>query len=197
MLLGTLLTIAVLLYSVILHEIAHGAAALYFGDSTAKDEGRLTLNPIPHLDLFGSILLPAFCILSGAPIFGWAKPVPVNFNFLSRKEEICVSLAGVLVNFGIAMVFGLILRFFGSDLNLNLMILLSLMVRINLLLAVFNLMPIPPLDGWRIWGVWLPDDMRYFFETNAFMFLIILLVLLPYLPIFPLVQLFYSLITGM
>ena len=166
MLLGMLLSIVVLLSSVILHEIAHGAVALYFGDTTAKDEGRLTLNPIPHLDLFGSILLPAFCVLSGAPIFGWAKPVPINFNLLSRKEEICVSFAGVSVNLGIALVFGLILRFFNGNLNLYLMLFLILATRINLLLAVFNLMPIPPLDGWRIWGVWLPDDIRYFLAFN-------------------------------
>src|SRR5688572_6150929 len=100
------LSIVILLFSIILHEVMHGYAALKFGDTTAQRAGRLTLNPLPHIDLFGTILLPALLIFTGSPIlFGWAKPVPVNpLNFKNiRKGELIVSAAGVLSNFGLAL----------------------------------------------------------------------------------------------
>lgn len=100
------LSIIVLLFSVIVHEVMHGVVALRFGDTTAQRAGRLTLNPIPHIDLFGTILLPALLIFTGSPIlFGWAKPVPINpLNFSNiRRGELFVSAAGILANFGLAV----------------------------------------------------------------------------------------------
>ena len=101
------LSIVILLFSVILHEVAHGLAALYFGDRTAQNAGRLTLNPIPHIDLIGTILLPALLFITNSPVlFGWAKPVPVNPLHFSniRRGELLVSLAGVGANFGLAII---------------------------------------------------------------------------------------------
>jgi hypothetical protein len=106
--------IIILVMSIVIHEVSHGFMAEYFGDPTARNAGRLTLNPIPHLDIFGSILLPAILVLSHSPfLFGWAKPVPYNPNNLSNKKwgTISVAVAGVAMNFFIAIVFGLIIRF--------------------------------------------------------------------------------------
>src|SRR5687768_2967999 len=105
------LSIVILLFSIIVHEVMHGYAALKFGDTTAQRAGRLTLNPIPHIDLFGTILLPGLLIFTGSPIlFGWAKPVPVNpLNFSNiRKGELIVSAAGVLSNFALAIIAAII-----------------------------------------------------------------------------------------
>src|SRR3989344_2555865 len=109
--------VAILIMSVVIHEISHGFMAEYFGDNTARNAGRLTLNPLKHLDLFGSIILPAFLILSKAGfLFGWAKPVPYNPDNLSDRKwgTIAVAVAGVSANFLIAIVFGLIIRFSSS-----------------------------------------------------------------------------------
>ena len=149
------LSIVILLFSVILHEVMHGFVALKFGDYTAENAGRLTLNPIPHIDPVGTILLPLFLIWTGSPIlFGWAKPVPVNpLNFTNlRKGELLVSAAGILANFGMALASAIafhILNAFPATplLFLNL---LHFTVTINLVLGVFNLFPIPPLDGSKV-----------------------------------------------
>ncbi len=151
--------IVILIISVVAHEVAHGAVANYFGDPTAKNEGRLTLNPIKHLDLFGSIILPAILILTKAGfILGWAKPVPVNpYNFRHRRAgEIAVSLAGVTVNFIIAIVFAILFRFGAGIFSNPTLEIISYVVIINLMLAVFNLVPIPPLDGSKILLALLP-----------------------------------------
>src|SRR3990167_424471 len=111
------ISIIILLFSVIVHEVMHGYVALKFGDHTAERAGRLTLNPIPHIDIFGTILLPGLLILSGSPIlFGWAKPVPVNpLNFSDlRKGELLVSAAGVLSNFAIAIVSAVLFHFLSN-----------------------------------------------------------------------------------
>ncbi|MBI4992252.1 MAG: site-2 protease family protein [Candidatus Harrisonbacteria bacterium] len=204
------LVLAIVMASIILHEVAHGLAALMFGDDTAKEAGRLTLNPIVHIDLIGSIFLPVVCLLMGAPMIGWAKPVPVDFNRLpSRFADLCVSLAGIAVNFTLAVGAGLLIRtsphwlvwIFGSDVSQGQMYALlgplMLVAQINLVLGVFNLMPVPPLDGWRIWGVWLPYDWRMFIEMKAMWFMIALFILLPYLPVFWLVNLLYTLLIGL
>lgn len=139
-----------LLFSIIIHEIAHGSVALSLGDPTAKYQGRLTLNPLKHLDFFGSIILPITLGLMGGPIIGWAKPVPVNpYNFRDQKwGNLKVSLAGPLANFFIAVFFGLITRFIPlSDILFTLFINIT---RLNFLLGLFNLVPIPPLDGSHI-----------------------------------------------
>ena len=155
--------IVVLVFSVILHEVAHGWIALKFGDRTAEFAGRLTLNPIPHLDLFGSIILPAILIFTGSPVMlGWAKPVPVNpDNFRNyRWGTFWVSVAGIATNLCLALVFGLAIRLLvafgmidvsGSEPG-RLFAMLCLPVIINLFLAVFNLIPIPPLDGFNVFA---------------------------------------------
>ena len=159
------LSIIILLFSVILHEVMHGLVALNFGDRTAERAGRLTLNPIPHIDLFGTILLPALLIFTGSPIlFGWAKPVPVNpLNFSNiRRGELFVSAAGILANFGLAAIAAIIYHILnGLPQQFPYLIgaLLRFTVTINLVLGVFNLFPIPPLDGSKILASLLPAQM--------------------------------------
>jgi Zn-dependent protease len=147
--------------SVIAHEVAHGAMAYYFGDSTAKNQGCLTLNPLKHIDILGSIIVPLLLFISNAGFMvGWAKPVPYNpYNLRNRKVgEFCVAIAGVVVNFIIALFFGLILRFsFNFGLSNPAQEIISYIVLINLVLMIFNLVPIPPLDGSKILLSALPD----------------------------------------
>ncbi len=141
--------IIILIFSVIIHEVAHGATADYLGDPTARYAGRLTFNPIKHLDPVGSFLVPFFLVITNASfIFGWAKPVPVNpYNFNDQKYgQLKVALSGPLANLSVALFFGLIIRFF-PQLIPGGTIFLVYIVFINILLAVFNLIPIPPLDG--------------------------------------------------
>lgn len=166
----TIFSLIILLFSVIIHELAHGYAAFSMGDPTAKYEGRLTLNPLKHLDPFGSIILPLLLYISGSPIlFGWAKPVPVNpYNFRDKKwGELKVSVAGPLSNITLAIVFGLILRFLPNSIfleNPGILIALTYIITINLWLAIFNLIPIPPLDGSWILFSFLPE--RFFYIKN-------------------------------
>ena len=178
------LSIVILLFSVIVHEVMHGVVALRFGDRTAQAAGRLTLNPIPHIDLFGTILLPGLLILTGSPIlFGWAKPVPVNpLNFRSiRRGELFVSAAGILANFGLAIVAALTYHILDSLPNIFPSIVGSLLrftVIINLILGVFNLFPIPPLDGSKVLLSQLPLKLAKEYqklEPYGFMILLILL----------------------
>ena len=149
--------------SVILHECAHGWVAYMRGDPTAKLEGRLTLNPIKHIDPFGTIILPALLITLrilgySTVVLGWAKPVPVNFARLYRPKTdmIWVALAGPVTNILLAVLLSLFLR---PELPLNVVSLLAFAIFINLLLAIFNLMPIPPLDGSRILMGLLPTPL--------------------------------------
>jgi Zn-dependent protease len=150
-----LILAVVLLYSVILHETAHGWAALLFGDDTAKARGRLTLNPIPHIDPVGAIML----FLVG---FGWAKPVPVNYERLkdSRFGLLCVALAGPLTNILIATAAIFLLSIPGVGRNSVAAGLLPLIAHVNILLGAFNLIPLPPLDGSRILMEFLPEGPR-------------------------------------
>jgi len=174
----TIFTLIILLLSVILHELAHGYTALSLGDSTAKDAGRLTLNPLNHLEMFGSFLLPLslFIITRGqGPILGWAKPVPINSsNFRDQKNGIIkVSLAGSTANFLIAIFFGLIIRFI--PLNLSFVKLLSIIVFYNFFWGLFNLVPIPPLDGSHILFSLLPEKftgLKVFFEQYKIILLL-------------------------
>lgn len=147
----TIFTLIVLLLSIIIHEVAHGSMALRLGDTTAKQAGRLTLNPIKHIDLFGTILLPLLLVIMRSPIvIGWAKPVPINpFNLRDPKWGMLkVSLAGPSANFLIAIIFGLIIRFFALPETLS--VLFSIIVLYNFAWGIFNLIPIPPLDGSHI-----------------------------------------------
>jgi Zn-dependent protease len=195
--------IAILIMSIVIHEVSHGFMAEYFGDKTARHAGRLTLNPIKHLDLFGSILLPALLVLSKAGfIFGWAKPVPYNPDNLSNKKwgTIAVAAAGVLSNFFIALVFGTIIRFSGGfDLGPNFYFITSAIVIVNLALGIFNLVPIPPLDGSKILFYLLPasfSDKVFALEQYSIFLLIIFIVFFAdYL--YPVLAFLFRLFTGL
>jgi len=147
----TIIGLIILLFSVILHEIAHGSVAYMQGDPTAKMAGRLSLNPLRHLDPIGSVLLPLLLVLSQSPfVIGWAKPVPVNPSYFSDKRwgELKVGAAGVIVNFSIAVIFSLISRFVDLSPEFNTVIFMVAMY--NFVLGFFNLIPLPPLDGSHI-----------------------------------------------
>jgi len=146
-----------LLFSIIVHEVAHGWVAYRMGDSTAKRLGRLSLNPLKHLDPIGTVML----FLVG---FGWAKPVPVNFNNLSdkRKGLIFVSSAGIVANILFAFVALLFFRLFSSSSSGVIAILVNYVVQINITLAALNLIPIPPLDGSKILMGMVSERTRYF-----------------------------------
>jgi Zn-dependent protease len=182
-----------LLFSVTIHEVAHGYIALRMGDHTAQKAGRLTLNPIKHLDFFGSLLLPLILKLTGSPvIFGYAKPVPVNFSNLKdvRKSTIYVAAAGVLANLILAFLSGVLFQILShykwlwqtSIFNPFIMDLYSMLfysVVINLVLAIFNLIPIPPLDGSKILAMCLPLSLSIqFARLERFGMIIIIFLLL-------------------
>lgn len=151
-----IISLAIFFSAVIIHEYCHGWVAYKLGDPTAKYAGRLTLNPLEHIDPFGTVLLPLMLIILRSPvIFGWAKPVPVNFWNLHnpRRDMIWVGLAGPTANFMLAVAFSFLLKFPAPGIIREL---LSSAIMINLVLAVFNLMPIPPLDGSRVVSGILP-----------------------------------------
>jgi Zn-dependent protease len=172
----------VLLFSIVIHEVSHGFVAERLGDPTARLAGRLTLNPIRHLDFFGSILLPFLLFITQSPIvFGWAKPVPYNPTLLVRDLRygpLKVALAGPASNFLIAVVFGLFLRFVHPVIPDITVALLSLVIFINVLLAVFNLLPLPPLDGSKIFTIILPRRYAWEFERLGFAGIFIVLLFL-------------------
>jgi len=165
-----ILLFVALVPSVILHEVSHGAAALAFGDDTAKRAGRLTLNPLRHIDPFGTIILPILLVLSGFGMFGYAKPVPVNVSRLRhpRNEGVVVSLVGPAVNIVLAVVFGFAYKNFVS-LSIKALPafsqqptwaqLLFLAGYVNVILAVFNLIPLPPLDGSVVLERFMPRSL--------------------------------------
>ncbi len=163
------------LISVVLHEVSHGWVAYYLGDSTAKNAGRLTLNPLAHIDYLGTLLLPFLLVMLHSPIvFGWAKPVPVNFLNLyhPKRDMIWVGMVGPLTNITIAFVLSLLLRL---GLPEALASWLTLGILINLILAVFNLIPIPPLDGSRVLtGLLPPKQAVILLKLEPFGFLILL-----------------------
>jgi Zn-dependent protease len=199
--------IAILVMSIVIHEVSHGFMAEYFGDDTARNAGRLTLNPIKHLDLFGSILLPSILILSHAGfLFGWAKPVPYNPNNLSNKKlgTIAVASAGVLANFIIAIVFGIIIRLLPSIftdpvLLINLYKITSIIVIVNLALGIFNLVPIPPLDGSKILFSFLPESAFSFIMAYEQYSLVLLLIFIVFFSdyLYPILAFLFNLITGL
>jgi len=173
------LNVVILLFSVIIHEISHGFAALRLGDPTAKMSGRLTLNPIPHIDIVGTIVLPVMLILLRSPfLFGWAKPVPVNpLNFKNPKRDMMLtSLFGPLSNFALAIIFALLYRVFfllGGKANIFTQGFVY-GAAINVLLFCFNLIPIPPLDGSKVLMYFLPDTVAEGFRRiERFGFIII------------------------
>lgn len=171
--------IIILLFSVVIHEVMHGVIALKFGDHTAKNAGRLTLNPLPHIDPIGSILMPILSILGGGIFFAWAKPVPVNpLNFSDiKKGELFVSAGGIGANFALA-ISGAVLYHLLPEQGI-LQAILRILVFINLTLGVFNLLPIPPLDGSKIVMTLLPYDLaREYMKLERYGFLILFALLL-------------------
>jgi Zn-dependent protease len=195
-----LFSIIVLLYSVIIHEISHGYAALKLGDDTAEKMGRLTLNPIPHLDLFGSILLPLMLVLSHVGIvFGWAKPVPYNPLKLRNpaRDSAILALAGPASNFVLALIFGLVIRVLNFvPASASLIPFLSLIVQINLVLAIFNLFPIPPLDGSHIFFYFWPSPKLEMFLYQYSFVILLIFILFGWNLIYPLISLLFRLLTG-
>lgn len=189
--------------SIVIHEVSHGFMAEHFGDNTARNAGRLTLNPLKHLDMFGSIILPAILILSKAGfVFGWAKPVPYNPNNLSNRKwgTIAVASAGVLSNFFIAIIFGLIIRFSAYfSLPPSFYFITSAIVIVNLALGIFNLVPIPPLDGSKILFSFLPERAFSFILAYEQYSLILLLVFIVFFSeyLFPVLSLLFYLTTGL
>lgn len=155
--------ILVLIFSVILHEVAHGYMANYLGDPTARLQGRLTLNPLSHIDPLGSIVIPALLLITHSPILiGYAKPVPYNpYNLRHKYGEALVAAAGPATNVFLAALFGLAIRFFGIALDPALLQAFALVVYINILLALFNLVPLPPLDGSKVLAGILPPGLAH------------------------------------
>jgi len=172
MLLLTLVSLLIFAYSIILHEIAHGWVADRLGDPTARLSGRLTLDPRPHIDPLMTIVLPLFLAIIGGPVFGAAKPVPVDpFNFREgRKDMAIVALAGPLTNILIAVILSLILRLIlsvsgGNEVAQVVGIILAGAIKMNLFLAFFNLFPLPPLDGYNVIGGILPESLVGFWMS--------------------------------
>ena len=195
-------SILILIFSVVIHEVSHGYAAYFQGDNTAKYQGRLTLNPLKHLEWFGSFILPVMSYFLGGFIIGWAKPVPFNpYNLRNQRwGEAIVAIAGPLANISIALVFGLALRFgFLTQFGTAFVYIASTIVFINLILATFNLIPIPPLDGSRILFSILPysmQDVRNFLERHS-IFVLIFFIFFLWQFILPVVSLEFHLITGL
>jgi len=177
--------IAVLIFSIMIHEISHGLAALWQGDWTAQQSGRLTLNPIKHLDPWGSFIVPFFLIISGiGVVFGWAKPVPYNpYNLRDQKYgPAIVAGAGPLSNLLLALLAGVLIRLLlvlGISYSAFIFIVLAFFIQINILLMIFNLLPVPPLDGSKILFTFLPisEHTKQLLDQYGFVFLLLFLFL--------------------
>lgn len=171
------------IFAITVHEAAHGYAARYFGDMTAQEEGRISLNPLKHIDPFGTIILPALTVMLGGILFGWAKPVPVNFGRLRnpKKDMLWVAAAGPASNLVMAIIWALVLK---SSLSLPdaiavpLLLMAKAGVMINIVLMVLNLLPLPPLDGGRIAVSLLPNNLaRSFAQLERYGFVILIVLL--------------------
>lgn len=187
MIILALLYIFYLIMSVVIHEYSHGKVADHLGDPTAKLSGRLTLNPIPHIDLIGSILLPLILIITNAGIlFGWAKPVPIDVYNLKnpRKDTAIISLAGPGANLIVAVICSILLHLFIflklSFLGTIGLFVLAPLIQINTILGIFNLLPIPPLDGFKIVGGILPEERAHeWYQLERYGLLFILILIIP------------------
>ncbi len=192
--------IAILIMSVVIHEVSHGFAARFYGDHTAEYEGRLTLNPVKHIDPIGSVFVPILSYMFGGFVFGWAKPVPYNpYNLKpGRWPEAFVALAGPLSNIAIAVVFSILFRLTGEP-SAGFAIITTSIIYINILLAVFNLMPVPPLDGSKLLFAIFPEKIyqfRNFFERYGLV-LVILFIFFIWQLIAPVIGLAFSFLTGL
>src|SRR3989344_7384059 len=203
--------LVVLIFSIVLHEVAHGYMAEWLGDPTARLQGRLTLNPISHIDPLGSIILPGLLLITHAPILiGYAKPVPYNpYNLRGKYGEGLVAFAGPATNIVLALIFGFLIRFSGAQLGPDLISAFAVIVYVNMLLALFNLIPLPPLDGSKVLSALIGaispslergyDTFRLNFEklgifSGTLLILMIFYFLSPYFSVF-LFKLF-TLLTG-
>lgn len=175
--------IVLFFFSVVIHEVAHGLMAYKCGDNTAKAMGRITLNPLPHIDMFGTIILPAMMFFLGGFIIGWAKPVPINpYNFHDVKKcTIKVGASGILANFALSIIMSLIIwvlnlmGFQKTVSGINIIAFLAAGVSINIVLGIFNLIPIPPLDGSRIVSSLLPVKLAQKYDSiSSFGFIILI-----------------------
>ena len=197
-----LFEIVVLIFSIVIHEFSHGWVANYLGDPTAKYQGRLTLNPLPHIDPLGSILIPFLMFLSGTGIiFGWAKPVPYNpYNLKDqRRGPALVAAAGPLANLAVAVFFGLVIRtLVAQGVSSAIIPFLGFIVLINIVLAIFNLVPIPPLDGSKLLFSVLPYSTRHiqeFLERNG-MLLLLVFIFFGFQLIIPIIFGLFNLLVG-
>ena len=206
----TPISFIILIFSIILHEVAHGYAADSLGDPTARLSGRLTLNPLPHIDPIGSIVIPALLTFTNSSIlFGWAKPVPYNpYNLKNRRwGETFVALAGSATNLFLAVLFGLIVRFGSASLPETAIEIAVAITFTNLFLGLFNLIPFPPLDGFTALRSALPwhlsagmDRFEHRIRTTGALSLLLFLFVFSYLfvgPFFDFTVWIFGLITGM
>lgn len=183
---GIVIYIFILLFSIVLHEVIHGKVADQLGDPTARLAGRLTLNPISHLELFGSIIVPLVLIFSGSGfLIAWAKPVPIDLYNLKnpRKDSALISLAGPATNFFLAIISSILLYVF-KFLNIPVMSIIGLIlvttIRLNIVLALFNLIPIAPLDGFKIVGGMLSEEKaRQWYQLERYGMIFLLLLIIP------------------
>lgn len=169
---------ACLVVAIIVHEVSHGVMALFYGDDTAKRAGRLTLNPVPHIDLFGSILLPAMAVLASLPVLGWAKPVPVNPSKLRdpRRQMLFVGLVGPFTNLTLMFGAAVVARGMEGGDTVDARYVIATFAVVNLYLGVFNLLPIPPLDGASMIERWLPRSaLPTWYRVRPYGFLILFL----------------------
>jgi Zn-dependent protease len=195
--------IAAIFYSIIIHEISHGFAAYMMGDDTAKRMGRLSLNPIKHIDWFGTVILPLIMYYTAGFVFGYAKPVPINpYNFKNYKRDTgLTAAAGPLSNILIAILFALIYHLSGSGSILS--YLCITVMQVNIFLAVLNLIPIPPLDGSKVFGMFLSDEAYFKYTAHerygiVILFAVILISNMLHLQLLgrlfvPVIKLFFSL----
>lgn len=191
--------IIILIMSVVVHELSHGYTAELLGDPTPRLQGRLTLNPLKHLEFFGSFIVPLLTSLTGFT-FGWAKPIEWNpYNVKNKRwGEVLISIAGPGSNLLIAIVFGLIIRNFGYTLSASFIQISAYVIFINIVLAVFNMIPIPPLDGSKVLFSLLPPNMSHIRETlerySIFFFLILIFFLWRFVE--PVIPYIFKIVTG-
>lgn len=197
-------SIIVIVFSAVIHEYSHGWMAYRLGDPTAKFMGRLTLNPLAHLDPVGSVLVPLFFLLTTGYMIAWAKPVPYNpYNLKDQKNgPALVGFAGPLSNFLIAIIFGSLIKILlasGEPIDSRLVIFFGIIVLYNVLLGIFNLVPVPPLDGSKVLFHFLPYSMhgiREFMERNYFLLFAAFILFGFDLVVIPLVVISFAIITG-
>lgn len=195
---SAILSLIILIFSVVLHEVAHGYTAKWQGDETASMLGRLSPNPLRHIDMFGSVVLPALTYMLGGFVLGWAKPVPIEpRNFKNQRwGEGLVAIAGPATNILLAIIFSFLIRNF--SLNQASLYVASSVVLINIVLAIFNLIPIPPLDGSRVLSSLFPRIRTFFWSIEKYgIFLPIIFALVAWQFFFPVVETLFRIFTGL